>query len=115
MSRLRQQFRRASADLGIEIHEDFEVRLLSGDTFTAPILVSNFGGERGTLVIIDYGSIHHITSKIINTGYGYSTLDEPREDETYQRDAFIEMLSDWGWSGDRSNTPSWLRPPHPER
>ena len=35
-------------------------------------------------------------------------MDAPSETEGYDRATFIEMLDDWGWSGDPSAAPKWL-------
>jgi hypothetical protein len=50
---------------------------------------------------------------VIKLGYGFSTLTEP--DRAYpfnaeEKEAFIEMLSEWGWSGDPDEEPEWLEP-----
>jgi len=33
-------------------------------------------------------------------GYGYTSYFEPDDDSLYDRESFIEMLSDWGWAGE---------------
>ena len=107
-NRLRAHFRRASADLDIEIREDHEVQLTSGYRLVVPIFVPWFGGEKGTVVVPEYGEIEGGADELVNEGYGYSVLDEPREDEGYTREVFIDILSDWGWSGSSSARPQWV-------
>ena len=108
-SRLRVHFRRASADLDVEIREDHEIQLASGYRMVVPIFVPSFGGKRGTVVVSDLGEIEGHADELVNEGYGYSVLDEPSEDEAYACDVFIDVLSDWGWSGSSSARPRWMR------
>jgi hypothetical protein len=43
-------------------------------------------------------------------GYGFSTLEEPMGEghKAYDRGTFIEMLSDWSWSGSQAEKPDWI-------
>ena len=66
------------------------------------------------LVLSDYARVEGWTDEIVREGYGYSVLSEPDSGEDYDRDVFIEVLSDWDWSGPESERPSWLRRVDPE-
>ena len=41
-------------------------------------------------------------------------MGEPEGDEEYDRDVYIEVLSDWGWFGSDSERPVWLSSGDPE-
>ena len=112
MSRLQTAWRIAAKDLGLEIVAPF---LLKTERFsvTAEILLKHFGSEKGMLIVSDYKLIEPHHDKIIQLGYGYATLAEPTRDWPFtdeEKDAFIEMLSDWGWSGP-GEPPDWLLDP----
>lgn len=88
----------ASADFALEIVEDFETLLSSGKRVRVPLLLRHFGAERGMLITTEYDVIEDVAEELIDEGFGYSILDEPRGDESYDRDAFMEILDDWGRS-----------------
>ncbi len=98
----------AANDLNLEIITPFILMLSSGVEIEAEFLLKNFGAFKGMIVINKYDQVSGYVDEIVNEGYGFSVLDEPFENEQYSRDDYIEILSDWGWSGDKSNKPSWL-------
>lgn len=104
----------ASADLGIEIVAPFEVVLASGECIKVHLLVPHFGAAKGMLLLTDYSLIEDHTSEIIQAGYGFSVFSEPEASEEYDRDSYIEVLRDWGWSGPESEKPAWLQGEAPE-
>jgi hypothetical protein len=104
--RLLQMWKIAAKDLGIEIVAPYLLTLPSGVSVRALLLVRNFGADKGMLVLSAYSDIDNCHDEIVSEGYGYSVLDEPAEDEPYSRQDFIELLKDWGWTGD--SQPLWL-------
>lgn len=98
----------AASDLGLEIHVPYSVRLPSGVSVDARVHLQNFGGINGMLVVSDYSSISMLFDEITSQGYGFSVLDDPLPSEVYDREVFIEMLVDWGWSGTSAERPSWM-------
>jgi len=104
---LEQKWRRISKDLGIVIEAPFVVTLPEGRSIIAPVLVKNFGGRSGMIIVEDFSAVRDHTVALWDLGYGYSTLSPPSSDE-YDRDSIVDMLTDWGWSGDEANRPSWL-------
>ena len=109
-SRLIEQWRVAASDLGLDIQIPFSLFLISGACVNADLLLRRFGYTNGMLIITDYSKVAHISAEITEAGYGYSTLAEPRDDENYNRDEFIEMLRDWGWAGSETERPHWCTP-----
>jgi hypothetical protein len=111
MSRLQTAWRTAAKDLRLETVVPFTLKT---ETFsiTAEILLKHFGAENGMLIVSDYKIIEPHHDKIIQLGYGYATLTEPDQDWPFtaeEKEAFIEMLSDWGWFGP-GEAPAWLLP-----
>lgn len=100
----------AERDLKLEIVAPFEVTLLSRTILRAEFLVRHFGAKNGMLVFTDYRLVRPYDEELVNLGYGYSVMD--RDNESYVREDFIDVLSDWGWSGDKARKPIWLKP-HP--
>ena len=109
--RLRGQWRSAGEDLGFGVVEDFELRLSSGKRILVPVLVPCFGAINGMLVVTAFDQLEGATDELVEAGYGYSVMDEPREGEEYDRESFIDILVDWGWSGEASASPKWLSRP----
>ena len=101
-------WRRVADDLGLEIAVPFDVVLKSDCRIRVPVLVRDFGGARGMLVVLDLSLIEDRTEELVKAGYGYSVLSEPGAFEEYNRDVFIEMLVDWGWWGPESERPKWI-------
>ncbi|MGN6726418.1 MAG: hypothetical protein ACTHLZ_10900 [Tepidisphaeraceae bacterium] len=72
-----------------------------------PVLLKQFGGRRGMLLVTRYGLIRDYADRLVTMGYGYSCLSEPGSTSQTDDVGFVEMLQDWGWSGDAPE-PGWL-------
>lgn len=99
----------ARDDLKIEITAPYEVDLGNGRIVKADVLVKHFGGKNGTLVFTDSDKFWTHHDQLSKLNYGTSVLDDPSE--PYNRDAMIDMLSEWGWTGDDTNKPEWVVDP----
>ena len=95
-------------DLGIAVSGPVEIVLPSGQRFEAPLLVHDFGGPKGMVVVCDGEIVLRLGDEIVEAGYGISNLGEPWKKELYDRQTHIEMLSEWGWWGPESSRPEWL-------
>jgi hypothetical protein len=109
-SKLLEKWEKARDDLGLEIVAPFEVELSDKTKVCANFLVKNFGAKNGMLIFTDYAIVRPYHNELSSLGYGFSVLDEPRNaaNEIYVCEDFIEMLSDWGWSGDKALKPEWI-------
>jgi len=110
MSRLQNAWRVAAKELGVDAVIPFELKTKTF-TLTAEVLLRNFGEKNGMLVVSDYKAIAPFRDKVIGLGYGFVTMEEPERDWPFTREekeAFIEMLSDWSWSGPPAEAPDWL-------
>ena len=74
------------------------------DTFTYLGLVEGFGSSRGMLVITEQDYDPHVRAAE-KQGYGYSCMSE--HTEPYDRQTFVEVLNDWGWTGSQEHQPPW--------
>jgi hypothetical protein len=103
-------FQRLWADrasrLGLTVAIPFTLPL-DDKTVDVPVLLRQFGARNGMLLVTDYGLIRPYEKRLVELGYGYSCLSEdtpPREED---QDALLDMLRDWGWSGE-GTPPAWL-------
>lgn len=60
----------------------------------------------GNLIFRSFEAIQGDDRELIALGYGYSVMGIPTQ--PYDREAMIEVLSDWGWTGNPFQAPSWL-------
>ena len=111
MSRLVDKWRNANKDLGVEIIAPFCVSIGNDVTIRAELLVKGFGAPKGMLIFTDYSLVKPYVDELLKLGYGFSVLEEPRSDESYDRDTFVAILSDWSWSGSRDRKPGWIADP----
>lgn len=103
-----QPWKAAEDDLGLEIVAPFEVCLASTQNLVAKFLVKNFGERNGMLVFTDYEAIKPHQEQLHDLGYGFSILESQHENEVYTREDFIDLLSEWGWTGDIAMKPKWI-------
>ncbi|MCG6168924.1 hypothetical protein [Leptospira sanjuanensis] len=106
--KLLQFWQSAAIKLKLEIEVPSSFSLPSGDKIDVAFIVKNFGAPKGMLIVTDYDSISEFTKQILEAGYGFSTLDEPSENQEYSDDGLKELLNDWGWSGPANLKPKWL-------
>ena len=66
-------------------------------------LIPDFGAKNGMLIVSTFDQIEPFADEILRLGYGFSVIS-PADD--YVRDDAIEMLMDWGWTGE-TKPPSW--------
>lgn len=59
----------------------FELVLPSGKALTAVARLADLGGRNGVLLFYSYNEIRSCTQGLLDAGYGYSIIDEPRSDE----------------------------------
>lgn len=97
----------------LRVETSFSVDLSSG-VITVPVLVRDFGGTQGMLLVTEYEQIRAHADELVELGFGYSCLSEPRAsqstDAVVEDEATQEMLTDWGWSGS-GEAPRWLCEP----
>jgi len=93
-------WRRAADDLGIEVVTPYWL----DDGFEFVALVRNFGSPNGMLVLASWDERHAAAAE--QRGFGCSCMDSPLY-ETYDRQLFVEALTDWTWTGDPARRPDW--------
>jgi hypothetical protein len=103
---LARAWQEASVDLGICVTPDF-VAEFAGQTAQFPILIEQFGGTKGTLLVVvgceNEGQLARIATQAgyfcarVNVGF----------DLAYDRSTFIAVLNDWEWFGPVGGAPPW--------
>ncbi len=104
---LKEMWKLAAADLNINVSFDHVLHLKEGASIRAEVLVRDFGAANGMLIFCSYDQLADYDSEIIDAGYGYSIMCIPAKDECYQRKPMIELLEDWGWTGNEQGRPRW--------
>jgi len=109
-SRLLREWQKASSDLGFTIIAPFELGITDDVTIRAELLVPSFGGRNGMLIVKNYEVVKLHVKALQELGYGFCVFDEPADDSEimYQREVFIEMLSDWSWAGPAHERSAWI-------
>ena len=100
------KWRQAADELGCMLVSPYELRSATGAIVIYAALLPEFGSERGMLVITecDYAEATRVARE---QGFGFSVLSN---DSANDRDSFVEMLCDWGWTS-RQPPPTWYAEP----
>jgi hypothetical protein len=101
---LRRAWLRAAEDLGIRVSVEGLLDDQRGVRLTYAVLVEDFGSVEGMLLWPHDEPYPGQTEVATERGYGFSYLSPTYE--SYDRDAFIDALNDWGWSG-AGKPPDW--------
>jgi hypothetical protein len=111
--KLLEKWKAARDDLNLEIVTPYEVEVGNNLRVHAESLVKYFGGKNGTLIFTNIDAFRPVGEELCDQGYGISVLDEPTSEanELYNRDLFINLLSEWEWTGDDRAKPDWLISP----
>jgi hypothetical protein len=115
-SRLGLEWLNIAKAMSLQVIAPASIVLPSGKRIEADALLLEFGGDRGMVLVSDYGIIRSHADELVAAGYGFSTLSEPRPNAEFDLDlsGLPEILGDWGWSGDPAKRPDWLIHPAPE-
>jgi hypothetical protein len=95
--------------LGVEFEKISEIEIEPGVTVRPKFLFRHFGGPSGMLVFTNFTEVKDSSDSLAIAGYGVAILGDPVRETTGDEQAFIAMLVDWGWSGEASEAPSWIR------
>jgi hypothetical protein len=102
-----ERFWRACAELGLRAELGFTVTL-PGAVLYPFARICDLGAPKGMLLFTSSSEMKGQGEALVERGYGYSVLSEPRDDEEFDIDTFQEVFRDWGWSGEPDNAPSWI-------
>lgn len=60
------------------------------------------------LVVSNYEVLHEVEEEVVNSGYGYSVIDEPPAGEEYDVTRYRHMFVDWDWNAGSKGRPEWM-------
>lgn len=110
MSPLVRDWLKAASVLGLKVEAPCMVALPSGATVVADVLVHQFGASKGTLILRRYDDIRQQISELQAVGFGFSVMSDPRQNEAFEVQQYVDVLRDWGWSGAPDEEPLWMSP-----
>ena len=96
----------AANDLGIEFIHPYSFIGTNGQEYQVTGLLPDFGNGKGVLITDRKTDEEAIIMADLNGDY-FSTGLNPRSYDKYERESFIETLSDWGWIG-KGKKPEWI-------
>lgn len=99
-------WKEAAKDLELKIQSPFFLKTDNGDELEYGLLIEDFGSDRGVLVLTTYESMDD--DEPWKYGYYSSALNSFHYDK-YNRENFIETLTDWGFYGKSENKPYWYK------
>ncbi len=108
MTRLIDWLSRSCASLDLSIEIGFTLVLPEQKKLNAIARISSLGAVNGMLIFAGYDEVRCFVCDLTQEGFGYTVLDEPRENEEFDLGSFREMFIEWGWSGDVSSKPRWI-------
>lgn len=109
MNKLQDWLSRAAGMLDISVDVGYVVNLKSGESVESLALIPNFGATLGTLIFTPETTPRkEVRQELKTLGYTISTYGEPSENMVFDLNDYIEMLTDWGWTGDQSRMPNWM-------
>jgi hypothetical protein len=98
----------ASKDLGIKFIHPYKFKGLNGNEYEVTGLLPEFGSGKGMLITDRKSDDEAVLMADLSNEYGMTGLS-PRYYDQYDRESFIETLSEWGWIGDISKKPKWIK------
>jgi hypothetical protein len=98
----------ASKDLGIRFIHPYKFTGLNGEEYEVAGLLPDFGGGKGALITNRKSDEEAVIMADLTNDYFTSGLN-PRYYDKYDREHFIETLSDWGWKGEKEKRPDWMK------
>jgi hypothetical protein len=109
LSQLTEWLWRACSTSRLHAELAFRLTLPSGRELIAVARIADLGAPNGMLLFRTYDEVRDSVQALLDMGYGYSVVDEPRPDEEFDLESFQEMFRDWGWSGKLGGKPTWMR------
>ncbi len=98
----------ASKDLGIRFIHPYKFIGLNNEEYKVTGLLPDFGNGKGVLITNRKSDEEAVIMADLSNDYDMTGLS-PRYYDKYNRESFIETLSEWGWKGDVSKKPDWIK------
>ena len=98
----------AAKDLGIRFISPYQFIGLNGKEYEVAGLLPDFGSEKGVLITNRKTDEEAVIMAELENDYIMPGLN-PYYYDKYDRERFIETLSDWGWIGEKQKQPDWIK------
>jgi hypothetical protein len=95
--------------LDVRVELGFRLTLPGSRELVTVARVTDLGGRNGMLLFKSFNEVKRYAQELVDLGYGYAVVDEPRPDEEFELESFEEMFRDWGWTGAFGQKPKWMR------
>lgn len=110
---LKEEWLQVSRILNIDVEFDFEVNIQKFKAIKVPVFLPNFGHKNGTLLFSDPGFAPLVHESELGKCFGISYCgDDPGSEIRRSIAVYIDMLSEFGWSGSSEEKPEWLIEPY---
>jgi hypothetical protein len=108
MTELQKRLVRACEELELRIELDVVVRLDADREVVVLARVPELGAPKGMLIVTSFDRLRAHQKDLWRDGYGFSVLSEPRANEPFDVEGWMEVFSDWGWSDTVRAKPAWM-------
>jgi hypothetical protein len=111
MNRMQEYLLRAAEILSLKITIDPSFRLSNGKVLFFDALLHNLSNQNGILILNSDHNIQlesDVRQELSRSGFGVSEFGGPTKNEMFDIDSYIEMFSEWGWSGETEKRPAWM-------
>lgn len=98
----------AANDLGIRFIHPYKFTGMNKEEYEVAGLLPDFGIGKGVLITNRKSDEEAVIMADLTNDYSTTGLS-PRYYDKYDRETFIETLSEWGWKGERSKKPDWIK------
>jgi hypothetical protein len=97
MTRLENDLARACEALGIRMDLGFKLSCPDGHEVRSIARLHAVGAPNGMLVVGTFEEVEDYCNYLDSTGFGYSVLDEPGDNEVFDLESNRQMFCEWGW------------------
>ena len=98
----------AAKDLKIRFIYPYKFIGLNGEEYEVAGLLPDFGSGKGVLITNRKTDEEAVIMASLTNDYFMTGLN-PYYYNKYDRERFIETLSDWGWVGEKQQQPDWIK------
>ncbi|MCT4647275.1 MAG: hypothetical protein N4A74_19965 [Carboxylicivirga sp.] len=98
----------ASKDLGIRFIHPYRFVGTNGEEYEVTGLLPDFGFGKGVLITDRKSEEEAVVLADLTNEYAMTGLS-PLYYDKYDKESFIETLSEWGWIGEESKKPNWIK------
>jgi len=105
MTNLQRWLERSCEAVGLQIDFSFTVTCPDDHEIRSVARIRGVGNVNGMLIVSDYNEISDHLECLRSSGYGFSVLSEPGDNEEFDLESAKEMFCDWGWVDPAASLP----------